>query len=334
MFRLYEDLVRSVLFRLPPETAHDLAIKSLRLVAQWPLPVPPSSPKLGRTVFGLHFPNPIGLAAGFDKAGVALPAWALFGFGFVEVGTVTAYQQPGNAKPRIFRLPESKGLINRLGFNNPGAPRVAATLQRFRVSGRWPKFPVGINLGKSRVAPLASAVSDYCASFKCLQDFGDYFVINVSSPNTPGLRSLQAREPLEQLIRGLQEVNSHKPLLIKFAPDLDWPAIDELIAIAEARNLAGLVATNTAIDHTSVPPQQRTEGGLSGAPLALRSREILHYLKQHTRLPVITVGGIMDAAEARLRMDLGADLIQLYTGFVYLGPGLIGEIKKALLASK
>ncbi|MBV8586254.1 MAG: quinone-dependent dihydroorotate dehydrogenase [Verrucomicrobia bacterium] len=330
MFRLYKDLVRPVLFCLAPETAHDLAIGSLRFMAHLPLPVSPSAPKLGRTVFGLHFPNPIGLAAGFDKGGVALPAWAMFGFGFVEVGTVTAYQQPGNEKPRIFRLPSSQGLINRLGFNNPGASKVGATLQRFRVSGRWPKFPVGINLGKSRAAPLESAVSDYCASFECLQDFGDYFVINVSSPNTPGLRSLQARGPLEQLIRGLQDVNAHKPLLIKFAPDLDWPAIDELIAIAEARNLAGLVATNTTIDHTSVPNHQRTEGGLSGAPLTLRSREILRFLKQHSRLPVISVGGIMDAAEARLRLDLGADLIQLYTGFIYAGPGLITEVKKLL----
>src|SRR5437764_13021712 len=248
---VYERLVRPLLFSLDPETAHHLALRVLRVASRLPFALaafhrfrPPEKPK---TLFGLTFPNPIGLAAGFDKNGVAIPAWAALGFGFIEVGTVTAKPQPGNPKPRIFRYPEQQALINRLGFNNDGADVIAARLRRLRESGRWPAIPVGINLGKSKVSPLDQAVDDYLYSFRLLAPLADYVVLNVSSPNTPGLRSLQEHAALEQLLRAIRRENeiARKPVLLKIAPDPSLTELEQIIATSERHRIAGLTATTT-----------------------------------------------------------------------------------------
>lgn len=333
-------------FAMDAESAHHLAMGGLRTAARWrwalPLirtlagtpPVP--DPKLARTVFGVRFPNPVGLAAGFDKNGVALAAWEALGFGFVEAGTITALAQPGNPLPRLFRVPERRGLINRLGFNNEGADAVAARFARLQAMGRWPDVPVGINLGKSKVTPLERATEDYVESLGKLAAYGDYFVLNVSSPNTPGLRTLQGRDELDALLRAVQTRNrslpAPKPMLVKIAPDLTFEQIDEVIALAEQHGLAGIVATNTTIDHSSLPETApRETGGLSGAPLRARSTEIVRFLAGRTKLPVVAVGGVGDAASAREKLDAGAALVQLYTGFVYGGPTLVPEICRGLM---
>jgi len=293
---------------------------------------PASDPRLARTVFGLRFPNPVGLAAGFDKNGVALPAWQGLGFGFAEIGTITARAQPGNPKPRIFRVPESRALINRLGFNNEGCDAVAARLQRLRETTQWPSIPVGINLGKSKVTPLTEATADYLLSFERLQHFGDYFVLNVSSPNTPGLRNLQDGPALDELLGHIQRRNTvGKPVVLKIAPDLEWAAIEEILALTEEHKLAGIIATNTTIDHSRIAAEHRTQGGLSGAPLRERATEVVRFIAQRSKAPVIAVGGIMSADDALEKFDAGAALVQLYTGYIYEGPGLIGKICRALL---
>ena len=332
MFSLYEDLLRPLLFLIEPETAHDLAIGSLKLASSLPLLKGnvPAPARLRREVFGLSFPNPIGLAAGFDKNGIAIPALAALGFGSVEIGTVTADAQPGNPKPRMFRAPESEAIINRLGFNNRGAAAMAEHLQHLRQSPRWPAIPVGINIGKSRVVPLENAAQDYLKSLRLLKDQGDYFVLNVSSPNTPGLRSLQDPAALGPLCATLRQELGQKPLLLKIAPDLTWKELDDILATAESTAISGIIATNTTIDHSSVPLPRRTQGGLSGRPLRDRSCEILKYIKTRSRLPVVSVGGIMSAADALARLDAGADLIQIYTGFIYRGPGIIRQICREL----
>jgi dihydroorotate dehydrogenase len=298
---------------------------------------PPSDPKLERTVFGLKFPNPIGLAAGMDKNAVALPAWGALGFGFVEAGTVTAKAQPGNPKPRIFRLPAQHALINRLGFNNGGADAVASRLGRLHRSGCWPNIPVGLNLGKSKVTPVEEAAEDYVYSFERLFAFGDYFVLNVSSPNTPGLRTLQDRDALDELLRVVQRRNAelssaaslavHKPVLVKIAPDLEFSQIEEILELVQTHRIAGIIATNTTLDKSSLPPRWREEqGGLSGVPLRKRSTEIVSFITRRTSVPVIAVGGVFDAGSAREKFDAGAALIQIYTGFIYRGPGLVREL--------
>ena len=296
---------------------------------------PAFDPRLARTVFGVTFPNPVGLAAGFDKNAVALAAWEALGFGFAEVGTITARAQPGNPKPRIFRVPEIGGLINRLGFNNDGCDAIAARLQHLHAAGRWPRIPVGINIGKSKVTPLEEATSDYLLSFERLKNFGDYFVLNVSSPNTPGLRQLQDRAALDNLLGETQRRNvAGKPVLVKIAPDLEWPAIEEIIALAHEHRIAGLIATNTTIDHSSVPEACRTQGGLSGQPLRARATEVVRFITARTALPVVAVGGIFSADDALEKFDAGAALVQLYTGFIYEGPGLVRRICDALLTRK
>jgi dihydroorotate dehydrogenase len=330
----YKDLLRPVLFWIDPEAVHHMAMWGLRHfgAAMEPLKKP-SDPRLARQVFGLTFPNPVGLAAGFDKNAVALQAWEALGFGFVEAGTITARAQPGNPKPRIFRVPESGAIINRLGFNNDGCDIIADRLRRLRQSRRWPHIPVGINLGKSKVTPLVEAVSDYLLSFERLKPYGDYFVLNVSSPNTPGLRLLQDRNALEELVSAIQSRNAlGSPVLVKIAPDLEFDAIEEIISLAEKNRLAGLIATNTTLDHAAIPETRRTQGGLSGAPLRERSTEIVHFIAQRTSLPIIAVGGIMSADDALQKFDAGAALVQIYTGFVYEGPTLIRDICNALLA--
>ena len=330
---LYKEIVRPLLFLADPEAVHHFAMSALQtagpLLAHF---TPAHNPRLARTVFGVTFPNPVGLAAGFDKNAVALPAWAALGFGFAEVGTITARAQPGNPKPRIFRVPECSAIINRLGFNNDGCDAVASRLQRLRDSGKWPRIPVGINLGKSKVTPLAEATADYLLSFERLKNLGDYFVLNVSSPNTPGLRQLQDRAALNELLGTIQGRNTaRRPLLLKIAPDLDWAAIEEILALVEEHELAGIIATNTTIDHTGIPANREQQGGLSGWPLQERSTAIVRFIAARTRIPVIAVGGIFDAASAQAKFDAGAALVQLYTGFIYEGPGLVGKICRALL---
>jgi dihydroorotate dehydrogenase len=239
---------------LPAEAAHNLAILGLRLT-------PPSllraafgsTPQKPTKLLGLTFPNPVGLAAGMDKNATALRAWEALGFGFVEAGTITAMAQPGNPKPRCFRYPSQQALINRMGFNNAGASSVAKRLARQKASGRWPRVPVGINIGKSKLTPNEQAASDYATSYKLLLPFGDYFVVNVSSPNTPNLRALQDRDALAEIIRTLKRINNIKPLLVKIAPDLTDDALRDIASLAESEHLAGLIATNTTLDHSAVP---------------------------------------------------------------------------------
>ena len=331
---IYRYVIRPALFELDPEMAHHVAMAGLELLSQ--VPIRPRQPAaLERTVFGLKFPNPVGLAAGFDKNALALPAWQALGLGFVEAGTVTALAQPGNPKPRVFRYPEIGGLINRLGFNNDGAEAVAERLERLKLSDRWPTIPVGLNLGKSKVTPLEEATADYLKSFERLFELGDYFVLNVSSPNTPGLRSLQGRAELDELLGAVQAANrakaTPKPVLLKIAPDLEFAQIEEILELVTAHGLAGLIATNTTLDHSAVPPELNQTGGLSGKPLRGRSTEIVKFICQRTKLPVIAVGGIVSAADALEKFDAGAALVQVYTGFIYEGPALVRAIKRALL---
>ncbi|HEX4639926.1 MAG TPA: quinone-dependent dihydroorotate dehydrogenase [Chthoniobacterales bacterium] len=334
----YERLVRPLLFSLSAEAAHDLAIRNLRASSNWPAALrqlerfqPPPKPT---TVFGLTFPNPVGLAAGFDKNGVAIPAWAALGFGFVEVGTVTAKPQPGNPRPRIFRYPEQQALINRLGFNNDGADAVASRLRFLRESGRWPAVPIGINLGKSKATPLEQAVDDYLYSFRLFAPLADYVVLNVSSPNTPGLRSLQEHDALEQLLRAICNENARasKPVLLKIAPDLSLADLEQIIATSEQNGIAGIVATNTTLDHSAIPKSLDQSGGLSGRPLLEKSTGFVRAIRAHSQLPIIASGGISDAASAREKLAAGAQLIQVYTGYVYRGPGLLREIVEGLTA--
>src|SRR5437899_1226696 len=297
----YETFVRPLLFSLDPETAHRLTIELLRAASHFDFALhrlrflqPPSKPK---TLFGLNFPNPIGVAAGLDKNGVALPAWAALGFGFVEIGTVTAKAQPGNPKPRIFRLPEQQALINRLGFNNDGADVVAERLRKLRESRRWPAIPVGINIGKSRATPLEQATDDYLYSFRLLRDFADYIALNVSSPNTPGLRELQEPQRLSELLHaiGNQPGTAAKPVLVKIAPDLSSTELEVIIATCEENNVAGIIATNTTLDHSSIPPALDEEGGLSGAPLREKSTALVSEIAKRSAIRGIASGGISGA---------------------------------------
>lgn len=332
----YELFVRPLLFSLNAETAHHLTIELLQMASHFD-PVlrvlkyfqPPPKPK---TLFGLNFPNPIGLAAGVDKNGVALPAWAALGFGFLEIGTVTAKAQPGNPKPRIFRLPEQQALINRLGFNNDGAERIAYRLAALRKSGRWPAVPVGINIGKSRATPLTQATDDYLYSFRMLREFADYITLNVSSPNTPGLRELQEPERLSELLcaMGNEAGTAPKPLLVKISPDLSGAEIKAILAVSEENGVSGIIATNTTLDHSAIPRQLDQAGGLSGVPLREKSRALVREITARSTTPVIASGGIFDAESAREKFEAGAQLIQLYTGLVYRGPHLLREIMNSL----
>lgn len=330
----YERLVRPLLFSLDAETAHRFTVELLRGASQFDLALralrffqPPSKPK---TLFGLNFPNPIGLAAGLDKNGVALPAWAALGFGFIELGTVTAKRQPGNPKPRIFRFPEQQALINRLGFNNDGADVIAERLHKLHQQGRWPAVPVGINIGKSKATPLQDATHDYLYSFRLLRDFADYIALNVSSPNTPGLRDLQEPAALAQLIRAIRDENSRsqtaKPVLVKIAPELSSIELEQIIAVCEQNDVAGIIATNTTLEHSSILPSRDQAGGLSGAPLREKSTALVREIVRKSKIPVIAAGGISDAESAREKFEAGAQLLQIYTGYIYRGPGLVREI--------
>jgi dihydroorotate dehydrogenase len=331
----YSRFLRPIFFALDPEEAHDAVLAMLETGSNWPglirLTAGKSVPSAPRTVAGITFPNPVGLAAGMDKNALALPAWEALGFGFAEIGTVTALPQPGNPKPRLFRYPQPQALINRFGFNNEGCEAVAARLEGLHASGRWPRIPVGINIGKSKVTPAEEAHNDYLLSYKRFHGLGDYVVINVSSPNTPGLRDLQSTEALGKIIRTLRdwEGSSKRPLFVKVAPDLAEEDLVAIVRLAEQEKLAGIIATNTTLDHSSIPAGQDQTGGLSGVPVRARSLASLRTIRSHTNLPVIACGGIGDAESAKERLDAGADLLQIYTSFIYQGPGLLRELAKA-----
>ena len=332
----YERLVRPLLFLLDPESAHHFTIDCLRgashldsILRALKRFCPKPSPK---NLFGINFPNPIGLAAGLDKNGVALPAWAALGFGFIEIGTVTAKAQPGNQKPRIFRFPEQRALINRLGFNNDGADAIARRLSTLKRSGRWPAVPVGINIGKSMTTPVADASADYLHSFQALREFADYIVLNVSSPNTPNLRELQGADALAGLLRSIAQKNAtpSKPIVVKIAPDLGPDQLEQVIATCEQNNAAAIIATNTTLDHAAIPAEKDQAGGLSGAPLREKSTELVRAIAAKSNLPLIASGGILDAESAREKFHAGAQLVQIYTGLIYRGPGLLREIALAI----
>jgi dihydroorotate dehydrogenase len=332
----YERFVRPLLFSLDAERAHHLTIRLLRNASHFDPALrilkslqPLSKPK---TLFGVNFPNPIGLAAGLDKNGAALPAWAALGFGFIEIGTVTAKAQPGNPKPRIFRLPAQQALINRLGFNNDGADAIARRLAALRESRRWPAVPVGINIGKSRATPLERATDDYLYSFRMLRDFADYIALNISSPNTPGLRELQEPEKLSELLYVIakETETAPKPLVVKISPDLSGAELKAILAVCEQNGVSGIIASNTTLDHSSIPPQLDQAGGLSGGPLRDKSTVLVREIAARSTIPVIASGGIFDAESAREKFQAGAQLIQLYTGFVYRGPQVLREIMDRL----
>ncbi|MEN9566234.1 MAG: dihydroorotate dehydrogenase [Cyanobacteriota bacterium] len=299
--------------------------------------------RLQQTLWGLNFNNPLGLAAGFDKDGTAAGMWSSFGFGFAELGAVTFLSQPGNPRPRMFRLPEDKAALNRMGANNLGAAVMADTLGQ--TWNRQPRqIPIGINLCKSKTAALNEAAADYVGSFKYLQAVADYFVINVSSPNTPGLRSLQSGEQLEPILSGLQQANpQQKPILIKIAPDLEWNDIKDILKLATDYNLAGVIATNTTIRRDGLKTKilketgksiQDEAGGISGLPVKQRSTEVIRFIHQETggKLPIIGVGGIFDADDAWAKIIAGASILQVYTGWVYEGPWMVNQVLSGLLS--
>ncbi|MEY2906269.1 MAG: hypothetical protein RLZZ408_740 [Verrucomicrobiota bacterium] len=334
----YSRFLRPIFFSLDPEEAHDAVLAMLETASELSLGpglirlmAGKAVPRSPRTVAGITFPNPVGLAAGMDKNALALPAWEALGFGFAEIGTVTALPQPGNPKPRLFRYPHQQALINRFGFNNEGCEAVAARLEGLHASGRWPRIPVGINIGKSKVTPAEKAHEDYLVSYKRFHTLGDYVVINVSSPNTPGLRDLQSTEALGKIIRTLRdwEGSSRRPLFVKVAPDLAEKDLVAIVRLAESEQLSGLIATNTTLDHSSIPAAEDQAGGLSGAPVRTRSLNALQVIRRHTKLPVIACGGIGDEDSARERFDAGADLLQIYTSFIYQGPGVIRKLASA-----
>ena len=334
-------LLKAFLFRLDPEKAHHLTFSLIKFptfstIAG--LMFKKEHPSLKRTVFGLEFKNPVGLAAGLDKDATAFNELGDLGFGFIEIGTVTPKAQPGNDKPRLYRLPKNEALINRMGFNNHGVIDAAKRLRNRKDK----TLIIGGNIGKNKITPNENAVDDYIIGFNELFDVVDYFVVNVSSPNTPNLRDLQEKEPLTRLLNTLQNLNTlknkPKPILLKIAPDLTNTQLDDIIDIVKQTKIAGIIATNTTIsrDGLNYEPTEIEKmgmGGLSGKPLTKRSTEVIRYLKQKSgnAFPVIGVGGIHSAEDAIEKLNAGADLIQLYTGFIYHGPKLISDINKKLI---
>jgi dihydroorotate dehydrogenase len=336
--------LRPFFFLLDPEQAHRLALSAFKLLqASLLTPVPPpSDPRLSQELWGLRFPNPVGLAAGYDKNAQVPLAWPALGFGFAELGTITAKAQEGNPKPRIFRLEKDEALINRLGFNNDGAAAVARRLTRLLPAGRTHPVPLGFNIGKSRVTPLEEAVDDYVESCEHLFPFADYLVVNVSSPNTPDLRKLQEAERLGRLLEALLATNRRlathartqpKPLLVKIAPDLSDEEVTEVARVALAAGASGLIATNTTITRPALRVPSREEGGLSGRPLARRATEVMRVLFRAVegKLLLIGVGGIFSAEDVYARICAGASLVQVYTGLIYAGPLLPRHIVRGLL---
>ena len=337
-------LVKKILFQIDPEKVHHLVMARLKTAYSTALGrsffkklYTFSHPSLERKLWGITFPNPVGLAAGFDKDAKYTDALACLGFGFIEIGTVTPRPQPGNPQPRLFRLPADKALINRMGFNNDGAGAAARRLQK-----RNEKIIIGGNIGKNKDTPNEQAMEDYVACFNELYDAVDYFVVNVSSPNTPGLRDLQEKEPLMKLLNRLMELNNarkaSKPLLLKIAPDLTDTQLADIISIVKETENQVIVATNTTIDRSSLRTAKGAvekigAGGLSGKPLTGRATEVIRYLhtKSNGSIPIIAVGGIFTAGDALEKLKAGASLVQVYTGFIYEGPGIVKNICKGLI---
>lgn len=346
---MWYPIARNLLFMLPPETAHSISMQGLhhaasipfikkQLAAQFQYP----EKNLAKTCFGLHFPNPVGLGAGFDKNAAYLNELEMLGFGFVEIGTVTPKPQAGNAQPRLFRIPDQKALINRMGFNNEGLDIISKRLKDRKAKNNSPLI-IGGNIGKNKVTENRDAWKDYCTNFKGLEEVVDYFVVNVSSPNTPGLRELQEKESLRKIFLELQNLNKNrKPILLKIAPDLERAALDDIIALTNEVNIDGLVATNTTIDRglLNTLNQEKAKkigaGGLSGQPLLEKSNEVLNYLHKGLsgRVPIIASGGIFTGADAESKINAGASLVQIWTGFIYEGPMIVKNICQHLSAHK
>ncbi|WP_425390661.1 quinone-dependent dihydroorotate dehydrogenase [Ekhidna sp.] len=336
-------LLKPILFLFSPERAHKITTRLLHFVLRLPLGKSLvkslfdfQDPRLEREVFGLKFKNPVGLAAGFDKNAELIDDFSNLGFGFIEIGTLTPKGQPGNPQPRLFRLPQDEALINRMGFNNDG---VDAAVERLK--NRKSNVIVGGNIGKNKVTPNENALDDYLICFEKLYEHVDYFVVNVSSPNTPGLRDLQEKEPLMKLLKALQDENkkkeAQKPILLKIAPDLTESQLDDIIEITQKLDLDGLIISNTTIDRSGLKTEQKEvdkigAGGLSGKPVFNKSNEVLTYIRRHLPLVhIIAVGGIHSAQDAVEKIKAGANLVQIYTGLVYEGPALIKRINKELL---
>lgn len=332
----YRRLVRPALWRLDVERAHHGTVVAADLLGRTAptralasvlgYAVPPAEPV---ELLGLRFPHRVGLAAGLDKDGRGVATWGALGLGHVELGTVTPRPQPGNPRPRLLRLPESRAVVNRMGFNNEGVEALAGRLRAARRAGLV-RIPVGVSIGKNKDTPLGSATDDYLACVRALEGLADYLAVNVSSPNTPGLRSLQDAGPLGELLAAVVQAAGEVPVLVKLAPDLTEEALDEAVDVALAAGVRGLVATNTTLSRGGLAGAERDRaeaeaGGLSGAPLTTRSREVVRHLRARTDLPIIGVGGLMSGADAAAMVEAGADLVQLYTGLVYAGPTLVGE---------
>jgi dihydroorotate dehydrogenase len=338
-------IIRNTLFLLPPETAHQVSMKGLDVVAALPVfnkwlsgQFQVQDTSLTKTVFGLQFPNPVGLGAGFDKNAAHLDSLEMLGFGFVEIGTVTPKPQAGNAKPRLFRLTDQQALINRMGFNNDGVEAIAKRLKERKASTQS-RLIIGGNIGKNKVTENQDAWKDYCTNFIGLEEVVDYFVVNVSSPNTPGLRELQEKEALRKIFSELQLINqNNKPVLLKIAPDLEISALDDIIALTSEVKIDGLVSSNTTLDRSLLNPKNTARakeigaGGLSGLPLLNKSNQVLEYLYNGIgdRLPIIASGGIFKPADAKAKLDAGASLVQVWTGFIYEGPAIVKNILEAL----
>ena len=342
---MYKALLRPILFCFDPENVHHFTFRLIRIVSKVPgfkglfrsfyrL----EDKKLERQLFGLTFKNPVGLAAGFDKDAKLYNELSNFGFGFIEIGTLTPKPQSGNPKKRLFRLKEDSAIINRMGFNNGG---VEEAVERLKMPSKWLKengILIGGNIGKNKVTPNENAVDDYKICFNALFDYVDYFVVNVSSPNTPNLRALQDKEPLTELLKALQVLNNQKskskPILLKIAPDLTDEQLLDIIDIVSDTKIDGVIATNTTISREGLQSKNKSEtGGLSGKPLTNRSTEVIRFLAEQSNkaFPIIGVGGINSAQDAIEKLDAGADLLQLYTGFIYEGPKLVKAINKAVL---
>ena len=334
---VYKKIVRPLFFNFDPEKVHKSTLKAisnhfiqkaLKTVCDY------SSVKLKRTVFGIDFPNPVGLAAGFDKNAAHIDGFAAMGFGFVEIGTVTPLAQLGNPLPRLFRLKKDSAIINRMGFNNDGVEKVVNNIRKSKAG-----IIIGGNIGKNKLTPNDRAVDDYIRCFMALYDHVHYFVVNVSSPNTPGLRELQDKKPLMHILNSLQECNAAKPkqrpILLKIAPDLDKSQLDDIIEIVQETKTDGIVATNTTVSRENLKADFTTvknlgDGGLSGKPLFDRSNEVVRYIKKNSNITVTGVGGISSAEDALEKIKAGADLLQIYTGLIYEGPLLVKKIKKHL----
>ena len=349
---MYRSILRPLLFRWKPEAAHGLTVTLLKMTLALPFVnyvfrrlFVIEDPALEREVFGLRFKNPVGLAAGFDKDARLVDAMASLGFGFVEIGTVTPLAQAGNPQPRLFRLSADESLINRMGFNNRGVERAAANLARRRPARRRSNVLVGGNIGKNKVTPNERAHYDYETGFRVLYPHVDFFTVNVSSPNTPNLRELQEKEPLTRLLRGLQKLNQEyprpRPILLKIAPDLTDSQLDDIVDICLSLRIDGVIATNTTIQREGLrtPSDQVAAmgaGGVSGQAMRQRSTQVIRYLHQKSggALPIIGVGGVASPDDAREKLEAGASLVQLYTGLVYEGPGVVKRINQSLLQAE